>query len=144
MTLYLDTSSLIKLFVEEEGSEAVRQLLGDADVAATSVVAYPEARATLARLRREGALTAEKFVSAKRDFEEQWPAYLSLEVTDQVGRAAGDFAEQYRLRGYDSVHLASFAAVARRAGLRDTTFSSFDDRLNRAARSLARALARSR
>lgn len=144
MTLYLDTSSLIKLFVEEEGSEAVRQLFEEADVVATSVVAYPEARAALARLRREGALTAAKFVSAKRDFDEQWPAFLSLHVTDQLGRAAGELAEQHRLRGYDSIHLASFAEVARRAGLRDTIFSSFDDRLNRAARSLARTLARAR
>jgi len=144
VTIYLDTSSLIKLFVEEEGSESVRQLIDGADVVATSVVAYPEARAALARLRREGRLTQAKFVSAKRELEEQWPAYLSLELTGELGRAAGDLAERYRLRGYDGVHLASFAEVVRRAGLRDAAFSSFDDRLNRAARSLARALGRSR
>ena len=70
--------------------------------------------------------------------------YLDTSRTNELGRAAGDLAEQYRLRGFDSVHLASFAEVVRRAGLHDTTFSSFDDRLNRAARSLTRALARSR
>ena len=40
MTLYLDTSSLVQLYVTESGSEVVRQLVDDANVVATSVVAY--------------------------------------------------------------------------------------------------------
>lgn len=142
MTLYLDTSSLVKLYVSETGSDVVRQLVGGATVVATSVVAYAEMRATLARLRREGALAASRVARARREFEEQWPAYLTLEATDSLCRAAGELAEKYSLRGFDSVHLASFAEVARRAGLKDTRFSSFDDRLNRAARKLARILER--
>jgi uncharacterized protein with PIN domain len=82
VTLYLDTSSLVKLYVTEAGTEDIRQLVGDANVVATSVVAYAETRAALARLRREGALTASTLTSAKRAFEEQWPSYLTLEATD--------------------------------------------------------------
>ena len=144
MTLYLDTSSLVKLYVTEAGSEDVRRLVGHATVVATSVVAYPETRAALARLRREAALTASKLTSAKRDFEEQWPTYLTLEASRALCRTAGEFAEKYGLRGFDSIHLASFAEVARRAGADDTQFSSFDDRLNLAARKLTRTLERSR
>ncbi len=142
MTLYLDTSSLIKLYVAEAGTDLVRRLVGDAAVVATSAITYAETRAALARLRREGELSRSRFASAKGEFEEQWPAYLTLEVTDSLSRVAGGLAERYRLRGYDSVHLASFAAVARRAGPRETRFSSFDDRLNRAARDLGRTLVR--
>ena len=142
MTLYLDTSSLVKLYVTEAGSEAVRRLVGDANVVATSVVAYAETRAALARLRREGRLTAAKASSAKRAFDEQWPTYLTLDATDSVCRAAGALAEKHSLRGFDSIHLASFAEVARRAGAGDTRFSSFDDRLNRAARRVTRTLER--
>ena len=142
MTLYLDTSSLVKLYVTETGSEVVRQLVGDANVVATSVVAYAETRAAFARLRREGVLTASKLTSAKREFEDQWPTYLTLEATDSLCRAAGELAEKYSLRGFDSIHLASFAEVARRAGTEDTRFSSFDDRLNQAARKVTRTLER--
>lgn len=56
----------------------------------------------------------------------------------------GELAERYRLRGYDSVHLASFAEVVRGMGAAGARFSSFDDRLNRAARAFTRALARQR
>ena len=142
MTLYLDTSSLVKLYVTEAGSDVVRQLVGDATVVATSVVAYAETRAALARLRREGRLTASKLASAKGAFEEQWPTYLTLDATDSLCRAAGELAEKYSLRGFDSIHLASFREIVRRAGTHDTQFSSFDDRLNRAARKLTRALER--
>ena len=142
MTLYLDTSSVVKLYVTEAGSEAVRKLVGDAAVVATSVIAYAETRAALARLRDEGILTTSKLASVKSEFEEQWPTYLTLEATDSLCRAACDLAEKYRLRGFDSIHLASFAEVGRRAGIVNTRFSSFDDRLNQAARKLSRTLAR--
>lgn len=140
MTLYLDTRSLVKLYVTEAGSDVVRQLVSDANVVATSVVAYPETRAALARLRRERSLTASKLKSAKRAFEEEWPKYLTLEATDSLCRAAGELAEAYGLRGFDSIHLASFAEVARRAGTHATRFSSFDERLTAAALKLTRTL----
>ena len=144
MNLYLDTSSLIKLCVCEAGSEAVVDAVDEAAVVVTSTIAYAETRAALARLRRERALTASLFAAAKREFEEQWPAYLTIEVTPALCRTAGDLAEHYRLRGFDSVHLASFGEVASVAGPRNVRFSSFDDRLNRAAQAVARTLARAR
>jgi len=140
VTLYLDTSSLVKLYVEEAGSQDVRHMVAEAAVVTTSVVAYPEMRAALGRLRRSGDLTPTTFAAARRDFEAQWPAFLSLEVTAALAREAGEFAEQYALRGFDALHLASFAEIARRADITDTRFSSFDDRLSKAARDVARRL----
>ena len=142
MTLYLDTSSLVKLYVAEDGAETVRQLVEAATIVATSVIAYTETRAALARLRRERSLRPPAFTLIKRSFDQDWPSYLTLDVTMSICRAAGDFAERYRLRGYDSVHLASFVEVARLAGPGETRFSSFDDRLNRAAGAAARKFAR--
>jgi predicted nucleic acid-binding protein len=142
VTLYLDTSSLIKLYVAEAGSDVVGELVESADVVATSAIAYPEARAALASRRREHVLSAASFRNAKRALEDDWPAYLSLEVTTTLCRDAGDIAERYHLRGWDSVHLASFLEVARVAGASDVRFSSADTRLNHAAGRAVRALTR--
>jgi predicted nucleic acid-binding protein len=144
VTLYLDTSSLVKLYVTEPGSDTVRQLVGEANVVATSVVAYAETRAALARLRHDGALTAAQLTWVKSEFEEQWPRYLTLDATDFLCRVAGELAERYRLRGFDSLHLAAFGEISQRAGADATRFSSFDDRLNQAARKMIRMLARRR
>ena len=133
---------MVKLYVAEAGSDLVRQLVRDANVVATSVVAYAETRAALARLRRERGLTPSKFAATKRDFEVEWPTYLTMEATGALCRAAGDLAERYGLRGFDSIHLASFAEVSRRGGTQETRFSSFDQRLNQAAGKVTRTLER--
>jgi predicted nucleic acid-binding protein len=139
VTLYLDTSSLVKLYVAEAGSEEVRAHVHRATIVATSTIAYPETRAALARRRRERALRPAGFAAAKRKFEEDWPKYVAVQVTETLCRDAGNLAERYALRGYDSVHLASFLEIAREAGAADTEFSSFDELLNRAVRLAARA-----
>lgn len=139
MTLYLDTSSLVKLYVTETGTDAVRDLIGRANIVATSSIAYTEARAALARRRRERALSPQRFTAAKKALETDWPRYLSLEVTPALCRHAGDLAERYRLRAYDSIHLAAFAEVVGQSG-QEVLFSSFDTALNAAAGSLGRRL----
>lgn len=134
MIAYLDTSSLIKLYVEEEGSEEVRELVEDALLVSTSVVAYAEARAALARIRREGRMTGSEHERIKADLERDWRAALTVDVTDAVYRGAGNLAEKHHLRGFDSLHLASYLEL-RRGNLEESvSFSSFDDRLTRAAR----------
>jgi predicted nucleic acid-binding protein len=139
LIVYLDTSSLVKLYVEEEGSGRVRELVERAEVVATSVVAYAEARAALARQRREGGLTADGYDRAKNDFERDWPKYLTIEVNEAVYRRAGDLAEKHHLRGFDSLHLASYLSLFR-DGARQLRFSAFDEALNRAARKEAKEL----
>lgn len=132
MILYLDTSSLIKLYVEESGSTEVESLVREASLVCTSVIAYPEARSALARLGREGALTEEEHSSTKIDLMADWAHYLAVEVTPAIWRAAGDLAEKHALRGFDSLHLASFLYLAREGFGEPVRFSSFDDRLNTA------------
>lgn len=142
MTLYLDTSSLIKLFVEEPGGDDVRQDLSEAAAVATSLITYAEARATLARLRRSGNIGSDGFLLAKRDLDADWSRYLVVEPTLTLCRAAGELAERYRLRGFDSIHLASFLHLVR-GDRSEVRFSSFDRELSRAATKARRAARRS-
>jgi predicted nucleic acid-binding protein len=143
-TLYLDTSSLLKIYVDEEGSDEVRQDLADCAAAATSAVTYAEARAAFARRRRDGTLTAAMLRAAKREFDEDWPRYLVVEPTMALCREAGDLAERHAVRGFDSLHLAAYLQVLRDTPLSEVRFSSFDRHLNRAAAAAARRQLRSR
>jgi uncharacterized protein len=138
MMLYLDTSSLVKLYVEEPGTDEVRQDLGEADTVATSAVSFAEARAAFARHRREGKLTPSAFVAVKRDFDADWSTLAVIEPTVALCRTAGELAERYRLRGCDSIQLATFLEVARGDPSSETRFSSFDRRLNRSAKAALR------
>lgn len=134
MILYLDTSSLVKIFVEEDGSQETRVLVSQANWVSTSVVAYAEARSAFARQAREGALTSDEHRAVKASLELNWQRFLVLKVTDEIRSRAGDLAEAYALRGFDSLHLASYLELARSAPRSAVArFSSFDVRLNQAA-----------
>jgi predicted nucleic acid-binding protein len=143
VTLYLDTSSLVKLYVEEPGSDEVWALLATASTVATATVSYVEARAALARRHREGALADTAFRAAKRALDADWPHYVVVDVSPGVCARAGDMAERFGLRAYDSVQLACYAVLVE-ASPGEVAFSSFDRRLNEAVARVARSLARTR
>lgn len=134
MILYLDTSSLVKLYVEEAGADDVHLLVDQASVVATSVIAYPETRSSFARLYREGGVTANEYDTMKADLDRDLENFLTLGVTENIWRYAGELTETYALRGFDSLHLASCVALASLDLSQTVQFSSFDDRLNDAAR----------
>jgi uncharacterized protein len=131
--LYLDTSSLVKLYVPEKETAAVQRLVDAAEVIASSSLAYVEARAAFARKRRERGVSARDYRDLVQDFDQDWEKYLIVDVSDALVKLAARLAEKHALRGYDAVHLAA-AVMLRKEGDRPVSFSCFDARLSRAAR----------
>jgi predicted nucleic acid-binding protein len=130
--LYLDTSSLVKLYVEDGDSDRVLELVESGELTATSIVAYAEARAAFARRHRENALNTREYRRLVSSLNEDWENYLIVQVQDEIVRTAGELAEKHGLRGFDAIHLAS--AMALRNGLKTIVlFSSSDQRLNDAS-----------
>ena len=132
MIVYLDTSSLVKLYVEEDESSKVDALVKSSEITATSLVAYAEARAAFARRFREKAFTTDEYNHLKEFFDKDWSRYLILSVTGDMIRLAGDLAEKHALRGFDSIHLAS-ALTLRQELSSPIAFSCFDDNLQKAS-----------
>ena len=133
MRLYLDTSALVKLYVDEEGSPLVRSAVDQASLIATSAIAYVEARAAFVRRRHEGGLPARDYRRIIRDLDADWAHYLVVEITDSLIREGARLAETYRLRAYDAVHLASAAAMHGRIA-ESVVFASWDVGLDKAAK----------
>ena len=132
MIFYLDTSALVKLYVRERESVAVRQLVEAAEVTATSRVAYVETRAAFARKRIERSINLKDYRTIVRDVDNDWESYFIVDVSDLLVKIAGQLAERHALRGYDAIHLAS-AVIIRNQGDQPVNFSCFDARLLRAA-----------
>ncbi len=132
MILYLDTSALVKIYVEETGSTSVRQKAHEAEGLATSRIAYAETRAALARKLRERGLSRTDYHSVVEDLNRDWEDYFIADVSDAVVKSAGTLAEKHALRGADAIHLASALTLVKQATR--VVFSCFDGRLDRAAR----------
>ena len=88
MILYLDTSSVAKLYIDEAGSDVVRTLVSQAAVVATSPLepGIPRrARTPPSRARVDGR----GIHATKRAFEADWPSYVTVDVTSALCRVAG-------------------------------------------------------
>jgi len=132
MIVYLDTSSLVKLYVEEIDSEKIKNFAHKAAVVSTSKIAYAEARAAFVKKQKERGFSPKDLKKIVEDFNRDWESYFVIEITDGLIRLAGDIAEKYILRGFDSIHLASAIHLKNRTSS-DVHFSSFDTRLNQSA-----------
>ncbi len=132
MTLYLDTSAAVKLYIDEPFSNDVATIV-TAERAASSVLIAAELLAAIGIARRQGRLSnsdanrvAESAISLLNDF-------LQLPVGPELCVHAGRLAIAHGLRGYDSVHLASALVLSSATGT-VVTFATFDRALWRAAR----------
>ena len=134
MILYFDTSALVKLYVRERGSLVIRRQAGKADAIATSVVAYAEARAAFARLRREKPRSGKWHRERVGQLDRDWDRYVLVELSAAVARSAGELADTHGLRGFDAIHLAS-ALWLKSAYSGDLAFAAFDRKLTAAAAS---------
>lgn len=140
--LYLDTNALLKLVLQEPGSERVEQLVSEIGSLCTSIITYAEARATIARHFAEksrlagGSEEASARLAAEHqevitDFNALWDDVNVVDVTPEISFLAGDLTVAHAgLRGMDALQLAAAVYVHRTVPL---TFMTFDDRLRKAA-----------
>lgn len=135
MIVFCDTSALVKLYLSEVESDAVKALAVNSEAVAACRIAWAEAHAALSRRVREVPADTLSIGQAKQALAADWPHYLIVDVTQAVVARAGDFADTFALRGYDSVQLAA-AYEAKQVSKLPLTFACFDSRLNKAAQVL--------
>lgn len=111
MITYVDTSTLLKLVVEEAGSDVAAVIWDSADALASVGLVVVEGRAALATARRAGQLTDDQHREAKQETEALIEELRLIDVDDGLIATAADLAEADGLRGYDAVHLAGALLV---------------------------------
>jgi len=109
--VYFDSSALVKLLVDEAGSDLAAEMWDGCDAALSSRVAYPEVRAALAAAGRHHDLDEGDLESAEQAWEQYWAVTRPVELTPAVEQHAGQLARVHALRGADAVHLASALAI---------------------------------
>ncbi len=125
MSLYVDTSALLKRYVKEADTAEAVALLGADPLLVTARHTEVELRRNLARLVEPGQLAA---VRARALADLAAMAVVALD--DVTCQAAAEIGEQTGARTLDALHLAA----ARRAGV--DALCTFDGRQAQAARAL--------
>jgi uncharacterized protein len=113
----------------------MQALAGAASAIAVCRIAWAEMMAALARRAREFPNDADAIELVRKPLRSDWPRYVVVEVTQALVELAGDYADTFPLRGYDSVQLAAARTLQDMAG-GEVRFSCFNNRLSKAARML--------
>jgi predicted nucleic acid-binding protein len=132
---YFDASALVKLLVEEPGSDVAARVWDESDAVATSRISYPEVAAALAAAQRARRLTAAGARRARSDWDTYWEGCRIVEATAEIAVSAAALVDAHVLGGADALHLASARLLGAQA-----VMVAWDRRLHTAARSTGLAV----
>ena len=126
MTLYVDSSALLKRYIQEPDSDRVDELLSSDSDLVTARHTVVEVRCNLVR-----QLTPAEATAARGSFSAELAHVSIIELDEATCELAATVAEQTHVRALDALHLGA----ARRMGTA-ISFLTFDTRQAEAARSL--------
>ena len=98
-------------------------------------IAWTEAYAVLSRRVREMPEDALLIEMAKVALASDWPKFVVLDIVQRLIELAGEYADTFALRGYDSIQLVAAFEISRISQAK-LFFACYDLRLNKAAKFL--------
>ena len=131
MSTYVDSSALLKRYVEEADSAGADALLQADRELLTGRHTIVEVRRNLARL-----LSGRDLVVARAAFADDLRSFSIIELDEATCESAAAIAETTGVRSLDALHLAA----AQRVSAAGTGFLTFDLRQAQAARALGLAV----
>jgi uncharacterized protein len=130
MILYLGTSSLSKLYIEERYSDIVRDWVEKAEIVATCRVAYTEMISALELKVKQNDLSKSDYDHIMKRFSHDW---LNFAIVDFDEREAGNLVKKYGLTRFAAMHLSAAKLIKKEHHDISVSFSSVDETLCKAA-----------
>ncbi|MBI3615112.1 MAG: type II toxin-antitoxin system VapC family toxin [Candidatus Omnitrophica bacterium] len=107
MRAFIDTSSLFKKYVEEDGSKELDSLLQEVSEIAVSPITWVEMSAVVARRLRGKSLTSQQAAWLKSEMYKDFQSFHRVVWNESLEKVATDFVYQYSLATLDAIQLAS-------------------------------------
>lgn len=127
MTIYVDSSALLKIYLDEPDTDTAEAVL--------TGERWVTGRHTLVEVRRnlQRALGGSELDSARARFERDWREIDAVDLGVAASELAAEMAERTGVRSLDALHLGAAGLAGAGDGL---PIATFDHRLAGAARSL--------
>jgi predicted nucleic acid-binding protein len=129
---YLDSSALVKRYVDERGTDSVKSILSTGGEIATSKLTYPEILSALMRKHRAGEISKKLLQDIVARFQRDWYHILVLEFHNDLLQKVKFLLERHPLKAADAIHLSS-ALWLKLSSKVDVTFIASDLNLLKAA-----------
>jgi predicted nucleic acid-binding protein len=131
VTLYVDSSAFLKLYLAESDSGQCARLMREDPAWTSARHTWVEVRRILAR-----ELSGRSLIDSRHQFMVDWARAAPIEIDQQTCDLAAEIAESMGTRTLDALHLGAAERI-RGASL---AFLTFDVRQARAARALGWAV----
>lgn len=127
MTVYAETSAVLRWLFAEEGGEALRIALAAAEKVTSSRLTLIETRRVVRRAERDGRITGAQSADVLAVFAQAVSTWAILEISEDMARRAEDAFPNEPVRTLDAIHLAS--ALFLRQSFPDLVIVSADERV---------------
>jgi len=127
VSLYVDTSALMKGYVDEVDSDECESILRNDRQWITAEHTFVEGQSVLGRV-----LEGYDLADALDMFVANWSSMVVVDLDHETSKRAAEYAVALKVRALDALHLAA----AHRAGAPRVPFVTYDVRLAIAARAL--------
>lgn len=107
MNLFVDTSALIKRYIDENGSENIDALMNQADRVLVSAITEIEAHSIFKRLFTEKAIDNSDYGILLDEFGTDYQFYSQIGLDDHVAANAKTLIAKYQLKALDSIQLGT-------------------------------------
>lgn len=127
MTVYAETSAVLRWLFAEAGGEELRGALAAAEKVTSSRLTLIETRRVVRRAERDGRITAAESADVLAVFAQAVSTWAILEISEEIARRAEDGFPNEPVRTLDAIHLAS--ALFLRQSFPDLVLMSADERV---------------
>jgi len=107
MRVFIDTSSLFKKYVEEDGSKELDSLLQGVSEIAVSPVTWIEMSAVIARRLREKTLSSQQAVWLQSEVRKDFQSFHRVIWNEALEKTAMELVYEHPLSTLDTIQLAS-------------------------------------
>lgn len=107
MRLFLDSSALIKRYIDERGTEQVVRSCREAEEIVLSVICAPELISAFQRLRRERKLSTSQYRALKKDLAADLVQAAIVRLSEAVLSRTVETLEKTTVKTLDAIHIAS-------------------------------------
>jgi predicted nucleic acid-binding protein len=111
MNYFLDTSALIKRYIQEKETEAVRRIFAESTEIYVSFITELETTSSLRRLLMEGKITNQQFESLLHESEEDFIDFKVVPFSLEIMSMAKELIKKYQLKTLDSIQLATYLSL---------------------------------
>ncbi len=110
MKLFVDTSSLVKRYIEEPGSSEIDNCFINADEIFVSSVTHIELTAALTRRYSDKSIDKQSYNKALKEFEAELVYFKIIPFSDTFENSAVQIIKKHTMKTLDAIQLSSALA----------------------------------